>query len=150
MTFIYIVLAVVVMWLAVLSVLLYRAIRHYRKLSTRAKSESIDRVLDRLLDQANLHKKDITKLHGSVQKLDKERHSYIQKFGYVPFNPFGDRIGGEQSFVVALLDNKGNGFVKTFMYTRDGVRVYVKPIRDGKSNDYELSKEEMEAIKNAS
>ena len=149
MTFTYIAFAVIAIWLTVLSFFLYRTTQHYRKLSTRTKKESIDHVLDRLLDQANLHKKDIKTLHTSVQKLDADRHTYFQKCGFVTFNPFNDRVGGDQSFVIALLDNNNTGFVQTCMYTREGVRIYVKPIQEGASKDYELSKEEKEAIDKA-
>lgn len=150
MTPIYIALGILAIWLSILTFLLLKATRHYKKLSTRTKAESIDLILDRLLDQTDLHKKDIKSIHESVKELHEAKHSYFQKFGYVKFNPFGDRVGGEQSFVIALLDNRGNGLVKTFMYTRDGVRVYVKPVKDGSSNEYELSQEEKEAIKKAS
>lgn len=147
---VYIALVGGLVWLLVLSFFVYKSTHHYKKLTSRTKSESIDRILDTLLDESNLQKKDITMIHNAVKQLEEEKHTYFQKFGYVKFNPFNDRVAGEQSFVIALLDNKGNGLVKTFMYTRDGVRVYVKPIVEGKSPDYELSQEEKDAIKSAS
>lgn len=124
--------------------------RHYKGLTTRTKTGSIDDVLEALLHQGTNAGKNIDALKKSVDELDAARHSYFQKFGFVKFNPFNDRVAGDQSFVIALLDNKQNGFVKTFLYTRDGVRVYAKPIKDGKSKDFELSQEENEAIKKAS
>lgn len=147
---IYIGLGVAFAWLLILTFFVYKSTHHYKKLTSRTKGDSIDRILDSLLDDSNLQKKDITMIHDAVKKLEEEKHGYFQKFGYVKFNPFNDRVAGEQSFVIALMDNKGNGLVKTFMYTRDGVRVYVKPIVEGKSPDYELSQEEKDAIKNAS
>ena len=119
-------------------------------LTTRTKAGSIDQILEKLLHDSSASQKNIKVMESALRELDEDRHSYIQKYGYEKFNPIGDRVGGEQSFVIALLDNKGNGFVKTFMYTRDGVRVYVKPLKEGKSVDYELSQEEVEAIKSAS
>lgn len=138
------------MWLIILSVLVAKWIRHYKKLTAASRADSLDKILDALMDQSSLHGKDIELIQKAVNQLDVDRHSYLQRFGYVKFNPFNDRVGGDQSFVIALLDNRGNGLVKTFMYTRDGVRVYVKPVKDGKSDEYELSDEEKEAIKNAS
>ena len=60
------------------------------------------------------------------------------------FNPFSE-IGGDQSFAFALLDGKNNGFVVTSFYTKEGNRVYGKPIKNGKSQ-YALSQEELKAV----
>jgi len=71
----------------------------------------------------------------------------IQKTGIVRFNPFNE-MGGNQSFVLALLDNKNNGFVISSLFVQEGNRVYAKAVRGGKS-DYLLSNEEIEAIDRA-
>jgi len=71
----------------------------------------------------------------------------ITKVGIVRFNPFKD-TGGDQSFVIALLDSRNDGLVLSSLYTREGTRIYSKPIEKGMSN-YNLSKEEGEAIKKA-
>lgn len=147
---IYAVIGTLVAWTAVLTFITLKMMRHYKSLTTRTKTGSIDDVLESLLHQGTHMDKNIDTLKKSVDELDKARHSYFQKFGFVKFNPFNDRVAGDQSFVIALLDNKGNGFVKTFLYTRDGVRVYVKPIKEGKAIEFQLSQEELEAIKKAS
>ena len=54
-------------------------------------------------------------------------------------------MGGNQSFVIALLDDKNNGFVISSLFIKEGNRVYAKAVKDGKS-DYLLSNEEKEAI----
>lgn len=150
MLYLYIALGGIFVWLIIITFLVARWIRHYKRLTAETKSDTLDKVLDGLMSTNSSHAKDIELIRKAVNELDLDRHSYLQRFGYVKFNPFNDRVGGDQSFVIALLDNKGNGFVKTFMYTRDGMRVYVKPVKDGKSEDYGLSDEEKEAIKNAS
>lgn len=149
MVILYGVIGALVAWTAVLSFITFKMMRQYKNLTTRTKTGSIDDVLDSLLHQGSHADKNIDSLKKAVDELDAARHSYFQKFGFVKFNPFNDRVAGDQSFVIALLDNKQNGFVKTFLYTRDGVRVYVKPIKGGKSPDFELSQEEHEAIKKA-
>ncbi len=70
-----------------------------------------------------------------------------QKISVVRFNPFGD-TGGDQSFVLAVLDAHNSGYVLTSIHGREGTRVYVKPIDYGKSK-YKLSKEEQQAIAQA-
>ncbi len=70
--------------------------------------------------------------------------SSVKRVEVVRFNPFND-AGGDQSFSMALLDREGNGAVVSSMYSRDGVRVYGKPIAHGKST-YKLTDEESQAI----
>ena len=82
-----------------------------------------------------------------ISKLEDISKTTIQKTSVVRFNPFNE-MGGNQSFVIALLDNKNNGFVISSLFTNEGNRVYTKAIKDGKSN-YKLSKEEKEAVDKA-
>ncbi len=82
-----------------------------------------------------------------IKNLEALSERTMQKTGIVRFNPFNE-IGGNQSFVIALLDDKNNGFVISSLFVKDGNRVYAKAIREGKS-DYLLSDEEREAIERA-
>lgn len=148
MTLLYSALGLAFLWLGVVTFLLLRALRHYKRLSTRTGTKGIDAVLDDLLEQGTSQNRDITSLKDALLTLESQSKKHIQRVGYVKFNPF-DRVGGEQSFVVALLDSNNSGIVKTFLYTREGVRVYVKQVRDGNPIEYELSDEEKEAIKMA-
>ncbi|HAV11630.1 MAG TPA: hypothetical protein DCX32_03765 [Candidatus Moranbacteria bacterium] len=69
----------------------------------------------------------------------------LHKVGVIRFNPFKD-IGGNQSFVVALLDGKNSGTVISSLHTREGTRVYAKPITKGASEEYQLTEEETKAV----
>jgi len=71
----------------------------------------------------------------------------VQKVSMVRFNPFSD-TGGDQSFVIALLDGKNNGVVFSSLYTRGQPLVYAKPIEAGASR-YPLSQEESDALARA-
>jgi len=82
-----------------------------------------------------------------LRALKKENKFNIQKVGIIRFNPFKE-IGGNQSFSAALLDGNDSGIVITSLYSREGNRVYGKPIKVGTS-DYLLSNEEKEAIEKA-
>ncbi len=73
----------------------------------------------------------------------------IHKIGIIRYNPFKD-IGGDQSFAIALLDGKNSGLVISSLHTREGTRVYAKPIIQGQSKKYPLAEEEKQAIKIAS
>jgi len=90
---------------------------------------------------------DIEELFNSSRVLKEMASSSIQKVGLIRFNPFKD-TGGDQSFSIALLNSKNDGLIISSLFTRQGNRIYTKPIKEGKST-YRLSKEEMESIKNA-
>lgn len=92
-------------------------------------------------------KEELKRISQRIEKLERENVFDIKKIGLVRFNPFKE-IGGNQSFSLALLDGNDNGVVITSLYSREGNRVYGKPIKNGQS-EYSLSEEEKEAIKQA-
>ncbi len=98
-----------------------------------------------IIDQVEKLEKKINSLNLEIEKLKKEKESYIQKVSIIRYNPFSD-IGGDQSFSIALLDEMGNGTILTSIYAREGNRVYAKPINNN-SSQYKLSAEEEEVIK---
>lgn len=102
--------------------------------------ENIEEILGQFQDL----KKELKKVSKELTDLKKEHKFSVQKMGIIRFNPFVE-IGGSQSFSVALLDAHNNGLIITSLYTREGNRVYGKPIKNGQS-EYQLSDEEKEAI----
>lgn len=68
----------------------------------------------------------------------------VQKVGFVRFNPFHD-TGGDNSFVLALLDHDNNGVLVSSLYTREGVRTYGKKIEQGRTR-YPLIDEEKKML----
>lgn len=116
-------------------------------LSLFKKKEKEPENLKEILSQFNDLKKDFEKLREELKDLKRDSRFSIQKLGIVRFNPFKE-MGGNQSFSLALLDGENNGIVITSLYTREGNRVYGKPIKNGQS-EYLLSAEEKEAISKA-
>lgn len=66
------------------------------------------------------------------------------KTGIVRYNAFGER-GNDLSFSIAIVSEKGDGFVLTGLYNRENSFVYAKPLQNGESQ-HSLSPEEKEAI----
>ncbi len=89
----------------------------------------------------------IKEAFSRIKDLENTCEITIQKTGVVRFNPFNG-MGGDQSFVIALLDKKNDGFVISSLFIKDGNRVYAKAIKQGKS-DHVLSNEEKEAVERA-
>ena len=92
--------------------------------------------------------KDIQDLYGISNKIHDLANRSIHKVGVVRFNPFKD-LGGDQSFSIALLDGQNNGVIISGLHTREGNRVYAKPVEKGKAVKHPLTEEEQEAIKKA-
>lgn len=67
------------------------------------------------------------------------------KVNITRFNPFND-LGGEQSFILSILDQDNSGVIITSLHNRDTTRIYAKPIKKGKGDNITLSKEEKLAI----
>jgi len=91
--------------------------------------------------------KDFKELKKFSDYLEKMAIRSIQKVGVIRFNPFKD-TGGDQSFCIAFLDAQDNGFTLSSLFTREGTRIYTKPIIKGESK-YPLTDEEKKAIKEA-
>lgn len=100
--------------------------------------------LREVLTQFRELKENFERVSAELENLKKENKFNLQKVSLVRFNPFRE-VGGNQSFSIALLDGNDNGIVITSLYTREGNRVYGKPIKNGQS-DYLLSEEEKKAI----
>ena len=67
------------------------------------------------------------------------------KIGLTRYNPFED-LGGDQSFILCLLDQNNSGVIITSLHNRDLTRVYAKPIKNGEGENFSLSKDEKSAI----
>jgi hypothetical protein len=92
--------------------------------------------------------KEIQELFEISNKIHSLAQSSVHKVGIVRFNPFKD-IGGDQSFALALLDGKNSGIVISSLHTREGTRMYSKPVFKGEADKYALTDEEKQAIKSA-
>jgi hypothetical protein len=110
-------------------------------------AQDLESVIAQQIKRQMKSEKDIQELFKSSRDLWKLTAKCIQKVGVVRFNPFKD-TGSDQSFALALMDFADNGLAISSLFTRDGTRVYSKPIEKGKSK-YPLSEEEKRAIEQA-
>jgi hypothetical protein len=108
---------------------------------------SIEKALSTIQKRLNAEDKHLEQLDEGYRRLAATSSLASQKISIVRFNPFGD-TGGDQSFVLAVLDAHNSGYVLTSIHGREGTRVYVKPI-DEKKSKYPLSTEEKQALNQA-
>lgn len=142
------VIIILAIWLSFISFFLYRIIAHYNRLTRGITKGDLRTILEKILAKVDLSEGKIEELTECCQTIEKEGRFHIKKVGVLRFNPFED-TGGNQSFVLALLNEENDGLVLSSLYTRTGSRWYVKKIQEGKGVEVDLSKEEEEAIKKA-
>ena len=132
-------------WLVILTGIILKTKTHYSNLISNTRKHKIDEILDELLLINNKNRQEIENFKKQLQEEIKISALHIQKVGLVRFSPF-EKTGGEKSFVITFLNNENSGIVINFIHTRDGLRVYSKKIKNGKSEGFELSDEEKQAI----
>jgi hypothetical protein len=110
-------------------------------------AKSLEEVFVLLRREVMEARKSLQELNSRMADVRTRLRGSVQNVGIVRFNPFRD-AGGDQSFCIALLDERQNGVVISSLYARDGIRIYGKPIKVGAST-YTLSQEEQEAIAKA-
>lgn len=135
-------------WLLILSVMVFRMVSHYNRLTTGMTDRTLKDVLEKILEEHLRNKKDIQTLFTNIKELKDDGILHIQRLGVVRFNPFSD-TGGSQSFTLALLDGAENGVIMTSLYARTGNRWYIKHVKHAEGLDVELSREEKTAVKEA-
>lgn len=146
--FILLTFSIVILWLGIISLFLWRALSHYNKLVKGLTEKNFKSIIENLLKDVVNSKKDIDYLKLYCDKIEKEGLLHIQKIGLVRFNPFKD-TGGDQSFILSLVDGNDTGVIISGLYARSGTRWYAKKVTKGKSLEHELSDEEKKALKEA-
>ncbi|MEK7495643.1 MAG: DUF4446 family protein [Patescibacteria group bacterium] len=142
---IYVVAVIIVVWLGILTGLILKMKAHYNNLISNTRKHKIDEILDELLMIDKKTSQELEIVKKELREEIKVSSLHIQKVGLVRFNPF-ERSGGEKSFVITFLNYENSGIVINFIHTREGLRVYSKKVKNGKSEEFELSEEEKKAI----
>ena len=129
-------------------------IRRVRKLGRRIESitrgsdeGSLEAVLGSHLERVRQVVRDVEQVGARTAVIERALQGSFGRVGLVRFNPFED-TGGNQSFALALLDGRGDGFVVSSLHARSGTRVYAKGITAGASEST-LSEEESAALQQA-
>lgn len=136
-----------VVWLVAVTFVLWRRTRFSSRLNKEAGRRDVKSILERFIKRQEEIDRHIREIESALGSLEKKTEKHIQKVGVVRFSPFKE-TGGNQSFALALLDEDSSGVVLLSLHGREGTRIYVKPVNNGKSR-YELSKEEIRAIEGA-
>ena len=106
---------------------------------------SIKQLLDSHLGKVIEIGTEMEGLKSMYETLEGRSRSSLQHVGIVRFNPFED-TGSDQSFAIALLDDRRDGIVLSSLHGRGQTRVFAKPVEGGEST-HQLSGEEAQAIR---
>ncbi|MGH2446691.1 MAG: DUF4446 family protein [Candidatus Limnocylindria bacterium] len=127
------------------SVRLGRALRSYRDLVRDGEGGSLHDVLAANSDQVASASARLDEMSAMHALIDRRTMRSLQHIGMVRFNPFED-TGSDQSFAIAILDDRRDGVVISSLHGRANTRIFAKPVDDGGS-PHNLSDEEAQAIK---
>lgn len=110
-------------------------------------AETLEDILIDILDQLKeLNAKDRAN-KDMMKVLSKQVKDSFQKFGFVKYNAFKG-MGGNLSFVIAMLDDNNSGFVLDAVHSREGCYLYLKEVEEG-ATEVLLGSEEQEALEQA-
>ncbi len=140
-------LVVLFAWILFLTIIFWRILVHYNRLGGGG-NKGLRGLLDEIMNDNLKNKKDIEMLHQLYDKIEKEGEFHIQKVGLLRFNPFKDS-GGDQSFILSLVDKNDTGVIISGLHSRSGVRWYAKNVKNGKALEHELSEEEKKTLAQA-
>jgi hypothetical protein len=127
------------------SVRLRRAVRAYQALVGDGGHGSLGDVLEAHVGKVAEVRDRLGELDRLHAELERRSQTSIQHIGLVRFNPFED-TGSDQSFAIALLDERRDGVVLSSLHGRNNTRVFAKPVSGG-SSSHTLSDEEAQAIR---
>jgi len=122
----------------------YQTGKKIKQMFKGTKVADLEGVIFEQIKRLRQTEKNLEELNKFSKQVEKMAASSLQKVSVVRFNPFSD-TGGDQSFSIACLDAQDNGFTLTSLFTREGTRIYTKPIANSESR-YPLTEEEKRAI----
>ena len=134
-------------WLAFVEYRYQQLARSFRALMTGRGGTDLEATLLDFVARMDRVEQMTQAMDNRVNGIEVKLPYLVQHVGVVRFNPFPDK-GGDQSFVVAILDDHADGAVISALHSRVDVRIYAKPVVGGQST-YTLTAEEKEAIARA-
>ena len=124
-----------------------RLVKRLDGMTAGSDDKSLEAVLGSHLERVRQVVRDVDAIGARTAVIERDIQASFGRVGLVRFNPFED-TGGNQSFALALLDGKGDGFVVSSLHSRTGTRIYAKAIAAGAS-ETALSEEESGALRQA-
>lgn len=142
-----IILGILVLAILVLAIFVFRANTRVSNLLQGKDAKSMEDTFKYLIEESRRMNDNQVIIEKTLHNLNARIRKSLTGFKTIRFNPFPES-GGNQSFAIALINEEGDGFIISSLYTREKTSVFAKPIKAGKS-DYELTAEEKKALDEA-
>lgn len=137
---------ILTVWLIVVTYLFIKLKTKYELITRDGSRVSLSDILGNLTNELSKSNAAISDLARRSDTLERAEKRHIQRIGLLRFNPFKD-TGGDQSFVLSMIDAEESGIVMSGLYSRAGTRWYAKKVKNGRGIDHDLSAEEQKALK---
>jgi hypothetical protein len=146
LTLISLVLAIMAVFSSLILLFFYlRLSRHYDSLTRGIEEKTLMNALEGIQKTLAGHEHAQELLKNELQKVTADSVIHLQHLTLKRFNPFGD-TGGDQSFILAILDGNNDGVVITSLHSRENTRFYVKSVKGGVGIEHPLSPDEQKLI----
>ena len=126
----------------------WRKIWDLKKIFRGVSGQDIRQILDKNFQQVAKASQRLDEQNKILGKIGDELKLSLQKVGFIRFNPYKE-TGGDQSFVLALLDQNDDGVVISSLHGRNQTRVFAKKVSRGKPDGHVFSDEEQRSIDQA-
>lgn len=122
--------------------------KKYNKFMEGQNAKSLEKIMQNRFDDIDKIKEHMFETDERLESMDKFLLKTYKKMAVVKYDAFRE-MGGNMSFVLALLSETNDGFVLNTMHSsREGCYTYIKRISKGQC-DTVLSEEEKEALEEA-
>ena len=121
----------------------------YKKMMTTSEGADLEQLLTNNASKIKRSLAEIERLDGEISAIKNIMDRAITRVAIVRYDAFED-ISSDLSFSIALLDDNNSGIIISALNGRDSSSTYAKPIENGISTKYKLSKEEEQVLREAS
>lgn len=119
----------------------------YERFMTGRNAKSLEQSMVKLFEDVNKLKLYANKHEKRLKVIYDKVRSCYQKSSIIKYDAFSE-MGGELSFVIAMLDEDDNGYIINSVHSTNSCYIYTKEIKNGQSF-IDLGKEEQEALDKA-
>ncbi len=118
-----------------------------RRLAAQMRGKPVPDALGEVIAHLEDISRRLTTVEQQAQQLAEGYNSTVQKVGLTRFDR-DEQVRGNLSFALALLDGSESGVIITSLYSPEGCRTFLRPVREGKTS-HELLPEEKLALAHA-
>lgn len=145
--FMFFILLVLCVYLAVLTMKYTRLQRNYSRFMRGSDGKTLEDSIRRHMEKMESIEELSEENQMELRVLKEHINGSIQKTGLVQYDAFHE-MGGKLSFAFTILDGQDNGWILNAMHNRDGCYIYIKKIVNGECQT-ELAEEEAESLEQA-